>query len=213
MHTLFDNTVNSSYEIDCVNNIAVKKHKCENATCMPLTNIINPNAHAEQNLPQLVDYDTCNIDPNKNNNAGQFKKRDVYDTSPYYVQKMRAYRNYLNSVNDATKCKNGKSKKMRNRIYINNVYKQGYYELIRQTATHKIYRFNRLINGTYICVGNVSVPNSITLQQYISNSYTKLTRKTINRYDGDQVYINNYENTTGIWNLCSVTNQSRFQPF
>ena len=165
---------------------------------MPLSNIINPNQSAVQSLPQLIDYNICNTDPNKNKNAGKYSDVTLHETTPYHVQKMRAYRNYLNSVNNANKCRNNKIKKMRNRIYINNIYKQGYYELIRQTSTHKIYRFNRLINGTYICVGNVSVPNNTTLQKYISNKQNKLVKKTINRFEGDQVYINNYENTTGI---------------
>jgi hypothetical protein len=215
MRTVYDNTSNTKYVIkDCDNVYKTQNCSYPNKTTYAKIRSSNPTGNSTiQNLPDIPNYNMC--DPNRQSDNEAYMKsvnrsynsgytdKHIYNISPYIVNKMRAYRNYLNSVKLTKKCDKDRRSKMKNRHYINQVDYQGYYELIQGTNTYKLFK---LINGTYVPKGCVTVPAGMSINQYINNQQNnrRLRKKEIYSYNGNIPLFSHYEFCNGSWSLISM---------
>ena len=207
MSIYYNNMTNTKYKVNSCYDVIRYNSNCGGRSKMIFNNI-NTLPIAKQQLPYTPNYNIC--DPNRisdnikyENTKNNYATVNVDDISPQKLQQMRAYRIYLNSQKNSAKCKKNIRNKIKNRFYINDVYKQGYYELELTTISGKTYRLYKKFNGCYKKFGCVYVPNGESLQKITGRNKPKImTKETISHYEGNTPIMNKYKYFNGAWNLC-----------
>ena len=208
MSIYYNNETNTKYKVNNCSNVIRTYPNCGGSQKVNFNNIKNTTPITTQELPYVPNYEIC--DPNRvSDNAkhdttiNNYATVNIYDISPKKLQQMRAYRNYLNSQKNSAKCKINLRNKMKNRYYVNDVYKQSYYELELTTGSGKTYRLYKKINGCYRKCGCTFVSNNETLQEITGRNKPKImTKETVSHYEGNIAIMNKYKYFNGAWNLC-----------
>lgn len=202
---LYDNVSNKTYVINKDTCETYKVEKC-NRMKININNIYNPYAPIKQLLPNIPSFDITN--PNRQSineeylkTVNNYKIQDLSKLSPSVIQKMRAYRNYLNSIKLSKKCNEYNKNKLKNKFFVNKVNYQMMYEKIKNTNTYKVYKY---INGIYKLCNCINVPDNMTIKTYLNSKQKVLTKKTIHSYNGNIPIYNHYEYCNGYWNLVKI---------
>lgn len=167
----------------------------------------------KQLLPELME-DPCFDDTYILKNS-KFKQQPIYEMSPAKLQKARAYRNYLNSVNLTKECKKINKESNKNKIFVNNDYYQGYYKLIKTNLDgSKKYSYHKLISGSYRYCNIITIPKNKNIFNYINQNTPKLTKKRILSYNihNNTKNVATYHYINGAWTICEVNNVPISQP-
>ena len=108
----------------------------------------------------------------------KFKEQKIYEMSPAKLQRARAYRNYLNSINLSDKCNKLKKESNKNKIFVNNSYYQGYYKLINTNLDgSNVYSYHKLISGNYRYCYKITVPADEDIFNYINKNIPILKKE------------------------------------
>lgn len=197
---LFDNTKNEIYIIDKNDSCrAIKVNKC-NRMSVDLRNLSDSDPPIYQNLPELSSNEEYAESVNYLYENNDFDSKNLDNYSNYEIQRMRAYRIFLMSEKNKDDCDEISKNNIKNNLYINKTNYEQIYKKINET-TYKIYNF---INGKYCYKNNLIIPKNTTIQNYLNRNNKKITKKTINRYNGNKLLFNHYEYCNGRWILIKV---------